>query len=103
MFAYFKDLSMYVNIPGDIMDKEIIEYHGSRDKKPVLKLRIVPGMKEFKSEEMRQVYKGIYVKEKVLFEGEDVYKRQGMMYPELVKEKYPEGYAAALPVAGGTL
>ncbi len=27
----------------------------------------------------------------------------GMMYPELVKEKYPEGYAAALPVAGGTL
>ena len=27
-------------------------------------------MKEFKSEEMRQVYNGIYVKEKVLFEGE---------------------------------
>ena len=27
----------------------------------------------------------------------------GMMYPELVKENYPEGYAAALPVAGGTL
>lgn len=26
-----------------------------------------------------------------------------MLYPELVKEKYPEGYAAALPVAGGTL
>lgn len=27
----------------------------------------------------------------------------GMLYPELVKERYPEGYAAALPVAGGTL
>jgi C4-dicarboxylate transporter DctM subunit len=27
----------------------------------------------------------------------------GMLYPELVKEHYPEGYAAALPVAGGTL
>lgn len=27
----------------------------------------------------------------------------GMLYPELVKEKYPEGYSAALPVAGGTL
>lgn len=27
----------------------------------------------------------------------------GMLYPELVKEKYPKGYAAALPVAGGTL
>ncbi|MCI2056249.1 MAG: TRAP transporter large permease [Oscillibacter sp.] len=26
-----------------------------------------------------------------------------MLYPELVKEHYPEGYAAALPVAGGVL
>lgn len=26
-----------------------------------------------------------------------------MLYPELVREKYPEGYSAALPVAGGTL
>ena len=26
-----------------------------------------------------------------------------MLYPELVKENYPKGYAAALPVAGGTL
>lgn len=27
----------------------------------------------------------------------------GMLYPELVKAKYPKGYSAALPVAGGTL
>ena len=27
----------------------------------------------------------------------------GMLYPELVKARYPKGYAAALPVAGGTL
>lgn len=26
-----------------------------------------------------------------------------MLYPELVKENYPKGYAAALPVVGGTL
>ncbi len=26
-----------------------------------------------------------------------------MLYPELVKEKYPKGYSAALPVVGGTL
>lgn len=26
-----------------------------------------------------------------------------MLFPELVKEKYPEGYSAALPVVGGTL
>lgn len=27
----------------------------------------------------------------------------GMLYPELVKAGYPEGYSAALPVSGGTL
>lgn len=27
----------------------------------------------------------------------------GMLYPELVKEGYPKGYAAGLPVSGGTL
>lgn len=27
----------------------------------------------------------------------------GMLYPELVKEGYPKGYAATLPVVGGTL
>lgn len=70
VFAYFKDLAAYADIPGDIMDREIIEYHGLRDQKPVLKVRILPGAEEFSAEEMRQVYKGIYVEEKVLFEGE---------------------------------
>ncbi len=70
VFAYFKDLARFIMIPGNILDKEIIEYHGSRDIRPYLRLRILPEEEEFHYEELRPVYKGIYVREKVLFEGE---------------------------------
>lgn len=70
VFSWFKKLSRYADIPGDILDKEMIEYHGSADRRPVLKIRILPDEEEFHTEEMRMVYKGIYVRQKVLFEGE---------------------------------
>ena len=70
VFAYFKDLARFIIIPGNILDKEIIEYHGMRDAKPYLRLRILPEEEEYHYEEMRPVYKGIYIREKVLFEGE---------------------------------
>lgn len=70
VFSYFKDLARFIIIPGDILDKEIIEYHGTRDSKPYLWLRILPEEEEYHYEEMRPVYKGIYIREKVLFEGE---------------------------------
>jgi hypothetical protein len=70
VFAYFKDLARFIMIPGNILDKEIIEYHGNRDIRPYLRLRILPEEEEFHYEELRPVYKGIYVREKVLFEGE---------------------------------
>lgn len=70
IFACFKSLSRFIVIPGNILDKEIIEYHGRKDVKPWLKLRILPEEEDFHLEAMRQVYRGIYVREKVLFEGE---------------------------------
>lgn len=70
IFAYFKDLARFITIPGNVLDKEIIEYHGSKDRKPYLQLRILPDEEEFHFEDMRLIYKGIYVREKVLFEGE---------------------------------
>lgn len=70
IFAYFKDLAKFIDIPGNILDKEIIEYHGARDVKPNLRLRILPEEEEYHYEDMRSVYKGIYIREKVLFEGE---------------------------------
>lgn len=70
VFAYFKDLARFIIIPGNILDKEIIEYHGKKEVKPYLQIRILPDEEEFHFEDMRPIYKGIYIREKVLFEGE---------------------------------
>lgn len=70
IFAYFKKLAAYADIPGDMMDKEIIEYHGSPSGRPILLVRILPDEEEFHEEEMKMVYKGIYIRQKLLFEGE---------------------------------
>ena len=56
-FAYFKDLARFIHIPGNILDKEIIEYHGNRAVRPYLRLRILPQEEEFHYEEMRLVYR----------------------------------------------
>ncbi len=69
-FTYFKNLAKFINIPGEILDKEIIEYHGNRNIRPYLKLRIRPQEEEYHYEEMRLIYRDIYIREKVIFEGE---------------------------------
>ena len=92
LFAYFKKLSKYAELSGDVLDKEIIEYHGSQDVRPVLKIRILPDEEEFHEEEMRMVYKGIYIRQKVLFEGEI------MEY-----EIYEEENGALVKKAGGEI
>ena len=60
IFAYFKDLARFIHIPGNILDKEIIEYHGNRAVRPYLRLRILPQEEEFHYEEMRLVYRGYF-------------------------------------------
>lgn len=70
IFAYFKNLAKFIHIPGNILDKEVIEYHGDRNIRPYLKLRIRPQEEEFHYEEMRLIYRDIYVRDKVIFEGE---------------------------------
>ena len=70
VFAWYRDLARYVEMPGEVMDKEIIEYHGRPDGRPILKIRILPDEEEFHEEEMNMVYKGIYVRQKLLFDGE---------------------------------
>ena len=70
IFPYFKKLGQFIRIPDDIMDKAMIEYRGSRNSRVDLKVRVLPDEEEFHSEEMRRVYQGIFVRQKVLFEGE---------------------------------
>ncbi len=70
VFPYTRQLSRHIRIPEEILDKAMIEYRGSRETAPLLELRVLPDEQEFHVEELRRVYQGIYVKEKVLFDGE---------------------------------
>ena len=51
IFAYFKDLAKFIVIPGNILDKEIIEYHGNKEIRPYLRLRILPEEEEYHYED----------------------------------------------------
>lgn len=70
VFPYFKDLARYVPMPEDIMDKAMVQYNTDRSARVELKVRILPDEEDFRSEDIRRVYQGIFVKQKVLFEGE---------------------------------
>lgn len=70
VFPYTRELSRHMAVPEDIMDKAMVEYIGRRDGRPELLVRILPDEEQFHSEELRRVYQGIFVKQKVLFEGE---------------------------------
>ena len=100
IFAYFKKLAAYADIPGDIMDKEIIEYHGSPVGRPILMVRILPDEEEYHEEELRMVYKGIYIRQKLLFEGEimeyEVYEDE-----DGVRVKKAEGELSCTEVPAG--
>ena len=64
------------------MDKEIIEYHGRPDGRPILKIRILPDEEEFHEEEMNMVYKGIYVRQKLYLTARSWNTRSGRMRTE---------------------
>lgn len=70
VFPYFKKLSAYAPMPEEIMDKAMIQYCGERDSRIELKVRILPDEEEFHTEDITRMYQGVFVKQKILFEGE---------------------------------
>lgn len=70
VFPYFKALAIYVPMSEDIMDKAMIQYCTDRDSKVELQVRILPDEEEFHSEDISRMYQGVFVKQKILFEGE---------------------------------
>ena len=70
VFPYFKDLAAHVRIPEHVMDKAMIQYRGQKDSKVELEIQILPDEEEFHRDEIRRVYQGIFVRQKILFEGE---------------------------------
>ncbi len=89
VFSYFKQLAGQIRIPEEILDKAIIQYVGQKDSKVELRIRILPNEEQFHRDDIRRVYQGIFVKQKVLFEGEimeyEIYE-QREDGPALVKE-----------------
>jgi len=81
VFPYFKLLGEQVRIPEDIMDKAMFQYVGQRDSRVELQIRILPHEERFHRDEIKRMYQGIFVKQKVLFEGEimeyEVYEQRG--------------------------
>ena len=70
VFPYFKTLAKYVPMPEDIMDKAMIQYHSDRNARIDFEIRILPDEEEYHCEDIGRTYQGIFVKKKVLFEGE---------------------------------
>lgn len=70
VFPYFRKLGSLVPMPDSIMDKVTVEYKGSRDASPELMVRVLPEEENYHNEAMRRVYPGIFIRQKVLFDGE---------------------------------
>lgn len=70
IFAYFHQLGRHIPVPDSIMDQITIEYRGSREARPELKIRVLPNEETSRSAEFVKVYPGIYIHQHVLFEGE---------------------------------
>ena len=81
VFAHFKPLAAHVHIPKEITDKAILQYIGRKDSRVDLQVRIRPQEERFYSDDMKRVYQGVFIKQKVLFEGETmeyrIYEHQG--------------------------
>ena len=70
IFAYTRTLYRFVRIPDSVMDRYYIEYHGHKDIRPSLYLRILPDQGDFEEEEITRIYQNIYVRPVTLFAGE---------------------------------
>lgn len=84
IFAHFKDLASHVRIPEEVLDKGIIQYIGHKDSKVDLQIRILPQEERFHSDEMKRVYQGIFIRQKVLFDGESL---EYQIYEQIGEER----------------
>ena len=81
VFAHMKPLARHVRIPREITDKAILQYIGRKDSRVDLQVRIRPQEERFYGDDMKRMYQGVFIKQKVLFEGETmeyrIYEHQG--------------------------
>ncbi len=70
IFSWFHDLGRLIPMPDTVMDRVILEHHVVQDIEPEIEIRILPEEEAFHPDKMSRVYAGIYVLQKVLFDGE---------------------------------
>ena len=73
VFAFFRNLDQSVLQPYQLDDKTFVEYHGSPESSVTLYYSLDTGLgtePEYKSEPLRNIYEGIFVKTFTLFYGE---------------------------------
>lgn len=70
IFPYMQKLADHIPMPEDVTSKVMVQYNGRKDSRPVMYSRILPEETEFRSDEMKRVYQGIFVMQTVLFDGE---------------------------------
>ena len=59
-----------MRIPEWVLNKAMIQYMGKKDSGVSLQIRILPDEEEFHADEMKRMYQGVFIRQKVLFEGE---------------------------------
>lgn len=70
IFPYMQKLADRIPLPEDVTSRVMVQYSGRRDSRPVIRCRVLPEETEYRSDEMKRIYQGIFVKQAVLFEGE---------------------------------
>lgn len=71
-FAFYKEFPQDVIVKYQLKDKYFIEYHTERNSRVQLHYKMREDAGDYVTEEMSEVYEGIFVKELILFFGEGV-------------------------------
>ena len=92
VFSYTKSLAKFVPLPGEVLEKTVVEYHGKAEEKPYFSVR-AEGEKEFHREELQHSYHGIYTASFLLFPGEKMEyrftlgKEDKLLYESVLKKE----------------
>ncbi|MDD2959517.1 MAG: DUF5717 family protein [Lachnospiraceae bacterium] len=71
-FAFYQKFPPHLQLPYQLLDKVFVEYVGNPDNTVLLYYRMKGRQEEYSSERMLNCFEGIYVKEFVLFYGEEL-------------------------------
>ena len=92
VFSYTKSLAKFIPLPGEVLEKTVVEYHGKAEEKPYFSVR-AEGEKEFHREELQHSYHGIYTASFLLFPGEKMEyrftlgKEDKLLYESVLKKE----------------